>query len=392
MPRVKKNQVQKIATKDTVQSNIILDSVSGNTENSEEISKPKEKGEFRFKRKKFFLTYPRCDVSKEDMLHFLEEFGEIEKFIIAREIHKEELKPGDYPTKYHLHCYLVYKKELTSRNPSYFDYTHPETMKVFHPNIDCPRSDYAVSRYCTKDGDWISNFFECDPFSVAIEHAKQSNVSEGINELIRKRPRDMLIYGSTIKSALESYAPKKSKLTIKYKPEDFDIYPEMKLWLETEFNNKDSDRKKCLFLCGKTLTGKSSWAKSIGNPSYFQGMFNLDEYDDNCTHIVFDDIKWDYIVNPKNWLTGQVDFNVTDKYKKKVFIKGGKPAIYIFNSEDEFDTYTRLSSDPYWKRNGIFCIVDRDLFLSKNEGRAAGIQAMNPLPPPWARSNESVEL
>lgn len=52
--------------------------------------------------KGWFLTYPQCPLSKEDVLEQLQETGHIIEYVICQEDHKEEGK--------HIHAFVKYEK------------------------------------------------------------------------------------------------------------------------------------------------------------------------------------------------------------------------------------------------------------------------------------------
>lgn len=92
-------------------------------------------------------------------------------------------------------------------------------------------------------------------------------------------------------------------------------------------------RNKSLLLWGPSRLGKTIWARSIGNHSYYGGLFSLDEKTD-VDYAVFDDMQGglDYFHGYKFWLGHQKWFYATDKYKGKRLIEWGKPAIWISNT------------------------------------------------------------
>lgn len=63
-------------------------------------------------------------------------------------------------------------------------------------------------------------------------------------------------------------------------------------------------------------------------------MANLDVWDSKATYLIIDDIKWEFIPQKKSLFGGQLEFTLTDKYRKKRQIRWGKPCIYLFNPED----------------------------------------------------------
>ena len=65
--------------------------------------------------------------------------------------------------------------------------------------------------------------------------------------------------------------------------------------------------------------GKTLLARCIGSHSYFGGLFNLDQYEEDADYAVFDDLAggMEYFHSYKQWLGCQKEFTVTDKYRHK---------------------------------------------------------------------------
>jgi len=68
---------------------------------------------------------------------------------------------------------------------------------------------------------------------------------------------------------------------------------------------------------------------------YFQGMFNLDEASEEADYVVFDDLigGFEMFRQYKQWLGGQHEFTVSDKYKRKRKFVWGKPCIMLMNED-----------------------------------------------------------
>ena len=49
----------------------------------------------------FFLTYPNCGVSKEDLMEHLKSLGEVDKACVCQELHKDGTP--------HLHAFVKYQ-------------------------------------------------------------------------------------------------------------------------------------------------------------------------------------------------------------------------------------------------------------------------------------------
>lgn len=135
--------------------------------------------EFRLQGKYFFLTYARCDLSKEALLNHIQEIlgDNLDKYVICREQHED----GGY----HLHAVVTTHRRVSVRNPRYLD------VEEHHPNVQVVRSIVAATRYVRKDGDTISNFeiIEEKPSWGDIRDAATS--VEDYMQLVEKHyPRD----------------------------------------------------------------------------------------------------------------------------------------------------------------------------------------------------------
>lgn len=112
---------------------------------AKDLAKPKT---FRVDTQQLFLTYPQCDVTKEELLEWLKNVlgrfeRKIDSYIICRELHKD--------SKPHLHAYIKLDLKLDIRDVTRFDF------KGHHPNIQGVRSVNNVIAYIAKDKDYISD-------------------------------------------------------------------------------------------------------------------------------------------------------------------------------------------------------------------------------------------
>lgn len=105
-------------------------------ETSNSSIRPKNNSDFRLYAKSFFLTYPRCEKTKEELQNLLHSKGTPLFSIIAQETHED----GGL----HLHAIIQYTKKINIRNPNFFD------MEDHHPNIQSPRNIQATRNYVLK--------------------------------------------------------------------------------------------------------------------------------------------------------------------------------------------------------------------------------------------------
>lgn len=143
-----------------------------------------------------FLTYPRCDESKEDLFTFFQGYENPKalEIVVAREQHQDGCN--------HLHAVVKFDKTYRTRNPQEFDF------RGAHCNIQPARSYKNVLKYCTKEDDFISNF---DVSSLLVKQESEKKrlgkriiEGEALLEVVKENPS--LIFGySKLKADIEDY-------------------------------------------------------------------------------------------------------------------------------------------------------------------------------------------
>lgn len=104
-------------------------------------------GEFRIRADKLFLTYPKCDLEKEEVLRQLKTiFPDYVGSVICREKHADG--------SLHIHCFVTLSQKVDIRDPSVADLTQPGGP-TFHGNYQAVRSPKAVALYVIECGDYI---------------------------------------------------------------------------------------------------------------------------------------------------------------------------------------------------------------------------------------------
>jgi len=98
---------------------------------------------FRINAKRFFLTYPKCTLSKESILKWLNTKGRLIAYVIAIENHKDGTP--------HVHACVHYGNKLNIKSPDFFD------VNGFHPNFGSVRNWPNATAYCKKDGNFIES-------------------------------------------------------------------------------------------------------------------------------------------------------------------------------------------------------------------------------------------
>ena len=92
--------------------------------------------------KGWFLTYPKCSLSKEKLLELLNYKYNVVEYVICKEKHKDGLE--------HLHAFVKLNQRVHFKNDM-FD------VDKYHGHYEPAKSWNAVKRYCIKDGDYITN-------------------------------------------------------------------------------------------------------------------------------------------------------------------------------------------------------------------------------------------
>lgn len=125
--------------------------------------------------------------------------------------------------------------------------------------------------------------------------------------------------------------------------------------------NAMQQRPRSLILWGRSRTGKTCWARSLGKHAHHANTVNMELHSKDARYAVFDDISGGLSrIDYKAWLGGQLHFTITDKYKKKRTITWGKPCIYISN-ENPYDTDKGIDFD--WLRaNTNIVHIDSEMY------------------------------
>lgn len=121
---------------------------------------------YRLQGKHLSLTYPRCDVSLEDLLTFLRNKQSGSRMVRSVIVSSETHEDGGL----HRHAYVQYDGRVNLSNPRFFDFGE------FHPNIQSCRNVEAWKNYVRKDGtflEWESDIEEVDLVTIASRMSRR---------------------------------------------------------------------------------------------------------------------------------------------------------------------------------------------------------------------------
>lgn len=315
---------------------------------------------FRISAKNIFLTYARAEriESKEHLVEFLCTKNPT-RFVVSKEEHQD----GGV----HYHAMLYFVREFDSRDVTVFDYMG------HHPNIQGTRSPARVLAYVVKDGDFINGGFKLpgaekeDVYTVVSEEvATGTEPTEVIRAVVaRLGTVGLRMYTQVAQYVDRMMQPSRVYEPIRDWPLDFVALP---LALDTalvqflhdvdEGFGERGDRKS-LWLYGPSRMGKTVLARSLGLHWYMNQAWNVECYSDAASYGVLDDIEWPALQRYYKGLLGlQKHVTVTDKYKKKSMIAGGKPVIVLTNTLPIFSVEEAL----WLEANVVFVHVNQRLY------------------------------
>lgn len=331
--------------------------------------------EFQFNHIQLGLTYPQANgLTKFELESFLLDWRyqlpsgvaiSVEKYIIAMESHTP--KDDDPIGGIHYHCYVRLTSKLRARDPFIFD-CEDIMGKVYHPHIDKVRGFRNMVKYLTKeDKDPLANFnylkSEDTPDFDSILARNFENAQSFLDFMINTYPK--YTFGKYIQLKAIAYDRYETKIK-EYVPK-YTNFPNLPnaahCWVE-RYLEADCERPLALIIIGATRTGKTEWARSLGRHMYFNGYFNLDIWDNEAKYAIFDDFDKEgkkleeYFPQWKCWFGAQKEFTVTDKYRRKMSVKWGKPIIFISNNEIECNSKTL----DYIKKNSMRINVYNDFY------------------------------
>lgn len=346
-------------------------------DNTENIQPINNEPNFRLRSQMIFLTYPRCDISKEELLNHLKSLRPLKDYVIGKELHED-----GYP---HLHCWINYNVRLDTKNCKYFDY------KGFHCNIKKPGNreldKLYIIRYCAKGNDFITNIDikkNNDKIEEILQKKGKRTAEEIFQEAINKKSKKETIefleeYKPEILiknfNSLNSYLDYKHKPIINNAPKklyDQDSWINIpKEFLDWKDQIGKDERCRLLIVIGKPNIGKSTWFKSLGPHASMTNEFNITEFfQEEWLFTLFDDMNWaEKIINDKwkNWrniFMGKDTTQLTDKYQKKVKIEThGKPCVIIANYDREYLLKEMFETEEY-KNETDWVYLNEKLFIT----------------------------
>lgn len=147
-------------------------------------------------KKNWFLTYSQNESTPNQLLSALQDIGKLSEYLIAQESHADGGK--------HLHAYLKFQEEGVTLKDA------PAVFNVIglSGNYQPCRSPKDVIKYCSKDGNYISNF--------DVEEYMQKKKKLSIATIKSKSARQALEDGDIKISSIRNYNLARSVLVEPY--------------------------------------------------------------------------------------------------------------------------------------------------------------------------------
>nr|WBU87167.1 replicase [Papaya leaf curl Bagalkote virus] len=340
---------------------------------------------FQINAKNYFLTYPKCNLTKEEALsQFLNlQTPTNKKFIrICRELHEDGTP--------HLHVLIQFEGKYKCQNNRFFDLTSPSRSAHFHPNIQGAKSSSDVKTYMEKDGDILDHgVFQVDGRSARAgcqsandayaEAINSGSKTEALNILREKAPKDFVLQFHNLNSNLDRiFTPPMEVYVSPFSSASFDQVPaELEEWASENVVDAAARpvRPHSNVIEGDSRTGKTMWARSLGPHNYLCGHLDLSPrvFSMHAWYNVIDDVDPHYLKHFKEFMGAQKDWQSNTKYGKPDQIKGGIPTIFLCNpgpnsSYKEFLDEEKNSALRNWAlKNATFITLEGPLYSGTNQ-------------------------
>lgn len=187
---------------------------------------------FMLQAKNFFLTYPRCDMSKEDAAALLQHKLALDYLMVAAELHQDGTP--------HLHALITAKSKAKITNSNFFDLGH------FHGNYQTARKTDDVREYIMKADQFP---LEIGQYSSNDQSSVQKRALE--NKKILETPLHQLVDSGDI--SIFSYQV---------------LTQAKNLYMLDKMDVPEYMPKKCIWIYGATGIGKSRYVRDN-----FPGLF-----------------------------------------------------------------------------------------------------------------------
>nr|QCX29445.1 Replication-associated protein [Plant associated genomovirus 9] len=320
----------------------------------------------------FMLTYPTVPdgFDTDELISILERLGC--DYRVGRELHQDGKPP--------FHAMLCFDAPYTDGYalPTFTVGTRVPNLRV---RLTLPERgwDYVAKHAGTTQGHYIVGEKGSRPGGDGDGSERPSN--DAWHEIVLARTREEFFDLATRLAPRQlacSFNSLSAYADWKYRPEPIPYTTPDGEWVVpdvlADWVDENVRRPKGLVLFGATRLGKTVWARSLGTHFHCGGLWNMSEFNESVEYAVFDDmvggLRAGYF-NYKDWMGGQSNFAVLDKFMNKRSIRWGKPTIFICNEDprDQPPAFNdRVGLDWAWlEENCVFYEVKDAIFRANTE-------------------------
>lgn len=262
---------------------------------------------FKFNAKRIFLTYPQCNLEKEELLESITKIKEPITYTIGQEKHKD----GNL----HLHAVFIWGDKIHTTSATFFD------VKGYHPHIKTIPTVQALAnfvQYCKKDGSFITNEVQVLGKRALLF---KGLLDEGLTpDYVRRNPEVMQLNLNNLKQWLNFVRPNKVEL-------------------------KNLPKKRHIWISGPRNTGKTTFLRlyellfdSVGQIPYNDD-YGMIPY--NCDFIFADEYRGQLTVQSLNRLCDG-GAHVNTKGGSLIL---GQPLVFICSNYSIEECYPNVTDD-----------------------------------------------
>lgn len=227
--------------------------------------------------KGWLLTYPKCPLTKEEVLESLRGTGTIVEYVICEEKHQDGSP--------HCHAFIKYDKRTRFAPHKWDLYIGSE---IYHGNYQVAKSWKACSAYVKKDGNYISN--------INVENA-QKHKSKGIQlEHMDMDPLDLLESGILPPMSLPSFLKSQQAYQLLKRKRDM---------LRQDDENENREKKRHVWIYGESNVGKSEKLREFIKEKGVENCFQMPPNNDwtgytNERYLYYDEYKGQITIQDLN--------------------------------------------------------------------------------------------
>nr|ACJ66291.1 C1 [Tomato yellow leaf curl virus] len=344
---------------------------------------------FQINCQNYFLTYPKCSLTKEEALSQLQNLPTPTKKNNKLKNHPS-LQGTSRNGEPHLHVLIQFEGKFKCQNQRFFDLVSPSRAAHFHPNIQGAKSSSDVKSYIDKEGDTLDwGEFQIDgrsarggqqsandAYAAAINSGSKAEALRVLRELA---PRDYILQFHNLNSNLDRiFQEPPAPYISPFLSSSFNQVPEeLEMWVSENVMSSAARpwRPRSIIIEGDSRTGKTMWARSLGPHNYLCGHLDLSPkvYSNDAWYNVIDDVDPHYLKHFKEFMGAQRDWQSNTKYGKPIQIKGGIPTIFLCNPgpsssyREYLDEEKNISLKNWALKNATFVTLYEPLFSSTNQ-------------------------